>query len=190
MSWEQLREDADYEIFTEYPHEIRRKSTGRIITFGRKNNGYLQCTLNGKKYLVHRVIANNFIPNPENKPFVDHINHIRDDNHIDNLRWVDSIENNNNRYGKNGIEYDFVDELESDCYPIDYVGNWGFENYYVCGTNILYFDGCKYRILLKHPLRKQWTIRMRDDENKSRHITKKRLEAALAETYNMEFDLD
>ena len=43
MSWEQLREDADYEIFTEYPHDIRRKSTGRIISFWRTNDGYLQC---------------------------------------------------------------------------------------------------------------------------------------------------
>ena len=39
MSWEQLREDADYEIFTEYPHEIRRKSNGRIIAFTRNNYG-------------------------------------------------------------------------------------------------------------------------------------------------------
>ena len=89
MSWEQLREDADYEIFTEYPHEIRRKSNGRIIAFTRNNYGYLQCKLNRKIYKVHRLIANNFIPNPENKPFVDHINHIRDDYHINNLRWVD-----------------------------------------------------------------------------------------------------
>ena len=191
MSWEQLREDADYEIFTEYPHDIRRKSTGRIITFSRMNtDGYLLCTLNGKQYRVHRVIANNFIPNPENKPYVDHINHIRDDYHIDNLRWVNAAENSSNLYGRNGIPYEFVDELERDCYVIDYVGNWGFENYYVCGTNILYFDGVKYRILIKHPCRRQWRIHMRDDNGILRYITKKRLEAALAENYNMEFDLD
>ena len=191
MSWEQLREDADYEIFTEYPHEIRKKSNGRIIAFSRMNtDGYLLCALNGKTYYVHRVIANNFIPNPENKPFVDHINHIRDDYHIDNLRWVDRVENNNNIYGRNGIPYEFVDELERECYPIDYVGQWGFENYYVCGTNILYFDGVKYRILLKHPRGKQWCIQMRDDNRILRIVTKKRLEAAMAENYNMEFDLD
>ena len=190
MSWEQLREDADYEIFTEYPHEIRRKSNGRIITFSRRNDGYLQCYLNGTPHLVHRVIANNFIPNPENKPCVDHINHIRDDYHICNLRWVDRVENSNNIYGRNGIPYEFVDELERDCYVIDYVGNWGFENYYVCGTNILYFDGVKYRILLKHPDGRQWHIYMTDENGIFRTVTKKRLEAALAETYNMEFDLD
>lgn len=190
MSWEQLREDADYEIFTEFPHEIRKKSNGRIIAFTRMNNGYLRCALNGKKYSVHRLIANNFIPNPENKPFVDHINHIRDDYHIDNLRWVDEAENNNNISCKFGIPYEFVDELERDCYVIDYVGKWGFENYYVCGTNILYFDGVKYRILLKHPYGRQWRIAMRDENGILRVITKKRLEAAMAENYNMEFDLD
>ena len=191
MSWEQLREDADYEIFTEYPHEIRKKSNGRIIAFSRMNtDGYLLCALNGKTYYVHRVIANNFIPNPENKPFVDHINHIRDDYHIDNLRWADRVENSNNIYGKFGIPYEFVDELEQECYPIDYVGQWGFEDYYVCGTNILYFDGVKYRILLKHPCGRQWRIRMNDDNGIPRTVTKKRLEAAMAENYNMEFDLD
>ena len=190
MSWEQLREDADYEIFTEYPHEIRRKSNGRIITFSRLNNGYFRCFLNKTQYMVHRVIANNFIPNPENKPFVDHINHVRDDNHIDNLRWVDAAENSSNLYGMNGIPYEFVDELEQECYPIDYVGQWGFENYYVCGTNILYFDGVKYRILLKHPHGKQWQIKMKDDNGIRRTVSKKRLEAVMAENYNMEFDLD
>ena len=191
MSWEQLREDADYEIFTEFPHEIRRKSTGRIIAFSRRNtDGYLQCKLNRVAHLVHRLIANNFIPNPENKPCVDHMNHIRDDYHIDNLRWADRVENSNNIYGKFGIPYEFVDELEQECYPIDYIGQWGFEDYYVCGTNILYFDGVKYRILLKHPHHKQWSIRMMDDNGVTRHVTKKRLEAAMAENYNMEFDLD
>ena len=148
MSWEQLREDADYEIFTEFPHEIRRKSNGRIIAFTRRNDGYLKCRLNGKQYYAHRVIANNFIPNPENKPCVDHMNHIRDDYHIDNLRWVDEVENSSNLYGKNGIPYEFVDELERECYPIDYVGQWGFENYYVCGTNILYFTPLKYKMFV------------------------------------------
>lgn len=45
---------------------------------------------------VHVLVAENFIPNPENKPFVDHINTDRDDNSVSNLRWCTSAENNNN----------------------------------------------------------------------------------------------
>lgn len=45
---------------------------------------------------IHRLVAEAFIPNPENKPFVDHINTLPYDNRVDNLRWVDSVENANN----------------------------------------------------------------------------------------------
>ena len=45
------------------------------------------------KKLVHRLIADNFIPNPDNKPHIDHINRIRTDNRISNLRWVTPSEN-------------------------------------------------------------------------------------------------
>lgn len=51
----------------------------------------------GKVYLVHRLIAETFIPNPENKPFIDHINQIRDDNDVENLKWATVAENGYNR---------------------------------------------------------------------------------------------
>lgn len=51
-----------------------------------------------KKHLrVHRIVAETFIPNPENKPEVDHINRIRNDNRVENLRWVTRLENAQNR---------------------------------------------------------------------------------------------
>ena len=45
---------------------------------------------------THRLVAIAFIPNPDNKPYIDHINTIRDDNRIENLRWVTAKENSNN----------------------------------------------------------------------------------------------
>jgi len=50
----------------------------------------------GRPQFIHRLIAEQYIPNPENKPFVDHINRIKTDNRICNLRWATSKENNNN----------------------------------------------------------------------------------------------
>lgn len=50
----------------------------------------------GKTIPIHRLIADAFIPNPENKPCIDHINTIRTDNRIENLHWVTSKENSNN----------------------------------------------------------------------------------------------
>ena len=45
---------------------------------------------------IHRLVAEHYIPNPENKPQVDHINRIRNDNRAENLRWVNQAENNLN----------------------------------------------------------------------------------------------
>ena len=54
--------------------------------------GYMRIPLrkNGKakNFLLHRLVALQFIPNPENKLTVDHINRIRDDNRVINLRWA------------------------------------------------------------------------------------------------------
>lgn len=57
-----------------------------------KSTGYYRVTLhkNGinKTYSVHRLVAEAFIPNPDNLPTVDHINRIKTDNMVDNLRWA------------------------------------------------------------------------------------------------------
>lgn len=72
----------------------------KILKLTKTKSGYLRVTLfkneERKSFLVHRLIAETFIPNPENKPCVDHINTIRDDNRVENLRWVTHKENNNN----------------------------------------------------------------------------------------------
>jgi hypothetical protein len=50
----------------------------------------------GKSFMAHRLVALTYIPNPDNKPVVDHLNRKRLDNRVENLRWATVKENTNN----------------------------------------------------------------------------------------------
>lgn len=73
-------------------------NTGKPRFCGLNYNGcgYLRVGIDGVMKLVHRIVAETFIPNPEGKKEVDHINTIRTDNRVENLRWVTHKENDNN----------------------------------------------------------------------------------------------
>lgn len=79
---------------------IRRIKTGKILK-GYLNEYYrvvLTVDSKGKDYSVHRLVAMTFIPNPENKPDVNHIDGNKLNNRVDNLEWTTRSENMKHAY--------------------------------------------------------------------------------------------
>ncbi|KAK8853687.1 hypothetical protein M9Y10_015984 [Tritrichomonas musculus] len=165
--------EDEYEIMVEYPNVIRKKSNQQIVNERIDAYGYVVVSLHSYPYKKHRLIALQFIPNPNNFPQVDHRNHIRTDNRIDNLRWCDNSINNKNRLSYNGVEAQYVDELPENAEVIDEYNGWEFEDYYIDhDLNIYYDTGANYRILYKV---KGKYVNMRDVNNKKRNLNVKKL---------------
>lgn len=71
--------------------------TLRYLKKGDDTYGYDTVNLSGKTHKVHRIMARTFLSNPDDLPHIDHIDRNRKNNHIDNLKYVTTSENNRNR---------------------------------------------------------------------------------------------
>ena len=81
---------------------IKGLKSGKILNKRFDSNGYIIASLSKegrqKNYLVHRIVALTFIPNPENKPLVNHRDGNKGNNSCNNLEWSTYSENNRHAY--------------------------------------------------------------------------------------------
>ena len=175
--WEELKQDSDYEININYPHQIRKKSNGKILKECYRGGGYLCVNLNRKICFKHRLIAIQFIPNPDNLPCIDHINHLRTDNRINNLRWCNNLQNNNNRSkSRTGREIEYSQELPDEVIVVNQYHQYHFENYYFA-NDVFYKDigNSNYRIvpwIKRKDNPNSWFVGLADTNKITRTISK------------------
>ena len=139
--FEILKINCNYEIEKHYPHRIRKIGKNRFLSESEDSKGYLRVNLHGKYSLKHRLIAFQWINNddPENKTQIDHINRIKTDNRIENLRWCTHQENLENRNPYRLQKSEFLDEFPEHTIEISEYNGHDFEE--------LYFDILDNRIL-------------------------------------------
>lgn len=89
--------------------DVYSERRGIILSPRWDKDGYREVTLmKGKKTIsctVHRLVADAWLPNPKNLPFVNHKNGNRDDNRVENLEWISISENNMKENQNNGRTY-------------------------------------------------------------------------------------
>lgn len=82
--------------------KILKGGKEKIVKTSINSEGYVRTSLTKnkktKQVLVHRLVAEAFIPNLENKPLVNHKNSNRSDNNLSNLEWATHKENNQHAY--------------------------------------------------------------------------------------------
>lgn len=81
--------------------EVLNVNTNKLLSNRNKYNEYARASIGQKEYRVHILVAEAFVPNPENKPIVNHIDGIKSNNVATNLEWATLSENMFHAYQNN-----------------------------------------------------------------------------------------
>jgi hypothetical protein len=126
--WKQI-EDFDYEINSQ--GEVRRISNKKVKKSHIRKSGYVSVQLCldtvKRSFYLHRLLATYFIPNIDNKQFVNHINGIKHDNRLCNLEWVSHYENLRHAFDT-GLLFRLSDDKRNEVRDLHKTGNYSYRN--------------------------------------------------------------
>lgn len=166
--------------------------TGRILKPALDAMGYYHVILYNnvgrKTKKIHQLVASCFLNKPSGNVVIDHINGIKTDNRIDNLRYVSSSINNRNKLSHKDIKYDFVNELPSNSLHITHVKGDDVSElniYYNKQNDKFYMKMSSNKFRVMHKLREGNQYRIRFSFNK---ITIKYSMKQLRNEYQHYFD--
>ena len=135
----------------------RHSHNGKILKAWSDTGGYQTVELKDKAHLVHRLVGIAFIPNPENKPDINHKDGIKSHNHSYNLEWCTESENLSHAYqvlGRptlQGVKNHFSKLAEFDVKVIRILDIYGMSSKTI--AEIYHVDYSTIRLIIK---RKTW----------------------------------
>ena len=152
MPFEVCKYNNSYEISTEYPYEIRKISTHRVVKVSNSYNGYQIVCLGGKTIGLHKVVATQWLENPNNLPEVNHKDSVRNNNHVENLEWISHSDNLRQREAFTRRNFEFVEALPETAFQLTEYKGFSYDKYWFDNTTETLFIKAKrqpYRIV--HP---------------------------------------
>ena len=178
-SWKIVDDYENYEVSN--LGNIRNMSTGKNLKGWIEKKGYMRVGLynNGKKTnkYIHRLVSEAFIENPEGFEQVDHINKIRTDNRVENLRWITRSDNNFNRHKSStgNRTFEFVDDVPRPFVKISQYGKNIFDRLYYSGLTEKFYmlidERAGYREIIPGLNENSYRIRCYDISNTQRNMS-------------------
>ena len=148
--WVESFLDANYEISINPPHRIRLKgSKYTILPMLGKGGYYVYMLTNCKKISHHKLVATQFVPNPDNKPIVDHIDGNITNNDFRNLRWVNERENELNTHSYKGVQFEMRKEITESMRPLDVYDNDEFDHVWIDiqTREVFWYNGILFKLM-------------------------------------------
>lgn len=109
--WRQVKDHPNYEVSnlgrvrSLYYRKKTKTPNLQIRKINIGSHGYPVVSLDGNVYCIHRLLAEAFLPNPDNLPCIDHKDRDKTNNIISNLHWVSYSENLCNKKTKSGYHH-------------------------------------------------------------------------------------